>query len=94
MNTRIIKLESSEHLDDALHQARTVMNQGGVVGFPTETVYGLAARADINQALINLSNVKKRHSDKPFTLHLGNRDDIDCSCTYDHSLGRSNAFKS
>jgi len=48
-----------------------VLDEGGLVVFPTETVYGLAARADMPEAMDRLRATKSRGPDKAFTLHLG-----------------------
>jgi tRNA threonylcarbamoyl adenosine modification protein (Sua5/YciO/YrdC/YwlC family) len=45
--------------------------RGGVVGFPTETVYGLAAAPGVPGAIDKLNRLKKRPADKPYTLHIG-----------------------
>ena len=72
MKTKVIKISSS-NLEAAVAEAGEILDKGGIVGFPTETVYGLAARADIPNALKNLKNVKNRPDDKAFTLHIGEK---------------------
>ncbi|MBI4227371.1 MAG: threonylcarbamoyl-AMP synthase, partial [Candidatus Omnitrophica bacterium] len=47
-----------------------VLRQGGLVVFPTETVYGVGARADDPSAVARLCEAKGRPADKPLTLHL------------------------
>ena len=47
-----------------------------VVAFPTETVYGLGVIYNSKEAFDNLVNVKNRTPDKPFTLMLGDKNDI------------------
>lgn len=49
---------------------------GKVVSFPTETVYGLGVIYDSKEAFEKLVEVKNRRPDKPFTLMLGNTNDI------------------
>jgi L-threonylcarbamoyladenylate synthase len=46
-----------------------VLRDGGLAALPTETVYGLAARADRPAALAALAELKGRGNDAPFTLH-------------------------
>lgn len=53
------------------------INNHEVVSFPTETVYGLGVIYDSEDAFNNLVNVKNRRPDKPFTLMLDNKDDIE-----------------
>lgn len=47
-----------------------------VIAFPTETVYGLGVIFNSEYAFQNLVDVKHRRPDKPFTLMLGNKNDI------------------
>ncbi|MCM8761019.1 MAG: L-threonylcarbamoyladenylate synthase [Candidatus Omnitrophica bacterium] len=49
--------------------ARTV-REGGLVAFPTETVYGLAANLLDAAAIERIYRVKKRSRDKPLTVHI------------------------
>ena len=74
METRVIKVESSlEGLDYAVEEALGVLSEGGLVGFPTETVYGLAANAALETSLEKLAAIKQRPAHKPFTLHIGDK---------------------
>jgi len=74
METRVIKVESSlEGLDHAVEEAVAVLSEGGLVGFPTETVYGLAANAALEESLEKLAEIKQRPVHKPFTLHIGDK---------------------
>lgn len=47
-----------------------VLREGGLVAFPTETVYGLGANALNRKAIDRLYKVKKRPKAKPFTIHI------------------------
>ncbi len=51
-------------------QAAEVWDKGGLVAFPTETVYGLGARGDLPEAMARLTRVKERPPGEPFTLHI------------------------
>ena len=53
-----------------LAEAAACVRAGGLVAFPTETVYGIAAHAWDRAAVARLQQVKGRPSDKPFTFHL------------------------
>ena len=55
-----------------------------VIAFPTETVYGLGVIYNSKIAFDNLVDVKKRTPDKPFTLMLGNKNDISKYATFSH----------
>lgn len=50
--------------------AARIVRDGGLVAFPTETVYGLAADATNPEAIERLNRVKGRPAGKPYTLHL------------------------
>ncbi len=51
-----------------LKEAVDILRRGGVVAFPTETVYGLAAVINQKGAVDKLYRIKKRPADKPFTM--------------------------
>ena len=54
----------------ALQEAIECLNQGGVVAIPTETVYGLAARYDLPQAVDQVFLLKQRPKDHPLIVHV------------------------
>ena len=51
-------------------EAATILRRGGLVAFPTETVYGLGADATNPKAIEQLNRVKGRPPEKPYSLHL------------------------
>ena len=55
-------------MDGAFRQAAEVLNRGGVVVIPTDTVYGLAARPDFEAAVDRLYTIKGREAKKPIAL--------------------------
>lgn len=74
MKTEIIKLDP--HYPDLKQIARCakVIRKGGLVVFPTETVYGIAADFSSSQAMKRLRDVKKRADHKPFSILISQRD--------------------
>ena len=54
----------------AIAQAARILCDGGLVVFPTETVYGLAADATNPKAVETLNHVKGRPPEKPYSLHI------------------------
>jgi len=48
--------------------AKTALDSGGVVMLPTETVYGIAARADMPKAVSKIYDIKGRNFDKPLAV--------------------------
>ena len=53
------------------------LKNGGLIAFPTETVFGLGVIYDNKESYDRLISVKRRPPEKPFTLMCGNKDDID-----------------
>jgi L-threonylcarbamoyladenylate synthase len=51
--------------EESLKRAAEVLNAGGVIIFPTETVYGIGALAKNDQAIKRIYKIKKRSLDKP-----------------------------
>ncbi len=56
--------------DDDIDTAVDVLRHGGVVGLPTETVYGLAANASNEAAVRRIFAIKRRPTDHPLIVHL------------------------
>ncbi|KHD89019.1 MAG: translation factor related to Sua5 [Bdellovibrio sp. ArHS] len=56
--------------NEALAKAKTILDEGGVIGFPTETVYGLAARIDIPSAIEKIFTTKERPFFDPLIVHV------------------------
>jgi L-threonylcarbamoyladenylate synthase len=57
-------------LPEAIDQAARVLREGGLVAFPTETVYGLGADATSDAAVAGIFAVKGRPSDHPLIVHI------------------------
>jgi L-threonylcarbamoyladenylate synthase len=53
-------------------KAVEILREGGVVAFPTDTVYGLGARADVDGAVSRIYEIKKRSRHLPLPLLLAN----------------------
>ena len=75
MVTQVIKVDPNGDFQKIIREASQVLSSGGLVVFPTETVYGLAARADDPQAMARLRDVKGRDVQQGFTVHLARRED-------------------
>ena len=77
METKIIRIEDKENLkDDQLMEAAKILRKGGIVAFPTETVYGLGANALEAQASAKIYAAKGRPSDNPLIAHIASIDDL------------------
>ena len=55
-------------------RAAAILRTGGLVGFPTETVYGLGADASNPAAVAKIFAAKGRPQDHPLIVHLGSMD--------------------
>ena len=73
MKTRIVKIEDIKQQRDILHEAGEILRSGGLVAFPTETVYGLGANGLDGDACAGIYTAKGRPSDNPLILHVANR---------------------
>ncbi len=56
--------------DSQIEQAAALLRQGGVVAFPTETVYGLGANALDPDAVRRIYEIKQRPSTSPLIVHV------------------------
>ena len=61
--------------DADLERAAELLRGGGLVALPTETVYGLAVRADDADAVASLFAAKDRPADNPLIVHVGTIED-------------------
>jgi tRNA threonylcarbamoyl adenosine modification protein (Sua5/YciO/YrdC/YwlC family) len=93
MRTDTLRVDLDEGYWDAIRKAVSVLNAGGLVAFPTETVYGLAANAALPEAIKRLREVKNRPDEKPFTVHIGRPGDLERYVPSPSLLGRRLARK-
>jgi len=75
--TRIVKIDSENPQANYLEEAAFVLNRGGLVIIPTETVYGIAANMLNKKTLGRLYEIKQRPIDKPFSLHIDEKGKIE-----------------
>jgi L-threonylcarbamoyladenylate synthase len=69
------KLLSS--LQKQLEQAVSILKQGGIVAFPTDTVYGLGAAVSLPQAVARVYEIKERPKNMPLPLLLADKSQIE-----------------
>lgn len=62
---------------EAVAEAVALLEDGGVVALPTETVYGLAADAFNAEAVAKVFEVKERPSFDPLIVHIGHKRDLE-----------------
>lgn len=75
MNTEYILL--SEASDEVYDRAGKVIREGGLVAFPTETVYGLGGDAYDSTAAERIFAAKGRPSDNPLIVHVAHPEDAE-----------------
>jgi L-threonylcarbamoyladenylate synthase len=69
---------NEEHIDfDILQEAGSIIKQGGLVAFPTETVYGLGGDALNPASSKKIYEAKGRPSDNPLIVHIADMDALD-----------------
>jgi L-threonylcarbamoyladenylate synthase len=73
MKTEVRKLDLHSNYRQSIREAAECLAAGGLVVFPTETVYGVGAAATNPEAVARLRLVKERPDQKPFTVHIGSR---------------------
>lgn len=74
MDTKIVKLDIDNINEDAIKEAGSIIRNGGLVAFPTETVYGLGANALDARAASKVYGAKGRPSDNPLIAHICDRE--------------------
>lgn len=77
METKIISLVGKADVREALEPAAEIIKSGGLVVFPTETVYGLGADATNPDATAKIYAAKGRPSDNPLIIHIAAPEDAE-----------------
>ncbi len=72
MQTLLLKAEEP----GAIETAARILREGGLVGMPTETVYGLAANALDGNAVEKIFKAKGRPQDNPLIVHISSWEQI------------------
>ncbi|MBQ8699944.1 MAG: Sua5/YciO/YrdC/YwlC family protein, partial [Schwartzia sp.] len=70
MRTRIEKISNVKDASAIFTEAGEILRGGGLVAFPTETVYGLGANGLDAEACAKIYAAKGRPSDNPLILHV------------------------
>lgn len=76
MKTLIEKIDRHQMDDEVLAKAGEILKRGGLVAFPTETVYGLGANALNEDAAKKTYAAKGRPSDNPLIVHIADVEDL------------------
>lgn len=82
METKIVNM-TQENIDkEAIVKAGEIIRNGGLVAFPTETVYGLGANALDEKAAKSIYIAKGRPSDNPLIVHIADTSELDSLVEY------------
>ena len=76
MKTEYVDLRDDKDINGGLYRAAQIIKKGGLVAFPTETVYGLGANGLDENAVPKIYEAKGRPSDNPLILHISEFDEI------------------
>ena len=76
MKTLVLKVDSQEPDIEKVRLSADFIKKGGLVAFPTETVYGLGADALNGEAVLSLFRVKRRPLDNPPIVHICDVKDV------------------
>jgi len=77
METKIFALNPQDFSPEDLSGAAELIQKGGLVAFPTETVYGLGADAENPEGAKAIYKAKGRPSDNPLIVHIASEDDLE-----------------
>lgn len=74
METKVAIIKDINKDIEYLKEAADIINNGGVVAFPTETVYGLGANALNDNSVEKIFNAKGRPQDNPLIVHVSSKE--------------------
>jgi len=74
MTAEVVTINGHQGDLDRIRKAAELVETGGLVAFPTETVYGLACKVS-SASLARLNRLKGRDAGKHYTLHIGQIDE-------------------
>ena len=74
---KILKTNNSAPDENVINEAIDVLANGGVIIYPTDTVYGLGANIFDNKAVRNVFKIKQRNLLKPLSILVSNTDAIE-----------------
>ena len=76
MGVDIINVDENNIDFGKIKKAAKALRNGGLVAFPTETVYGLGANALDSHAVEKIFKAKGRPQDNPLIAHVSNKNDV------------------
>lgn len=76
MDTKIIKINPNNIDIQKIKEMGKIISDGGLVAFPTETVYGLGANAFSANSVRNIFHAKGRPADNPLIVHVSSFEEV------------------
>lgn len=76
MQTKYFPVDKEEPSEEVIKEAADLIKQGGLIAFPTETVYGLGANGLDSEAVAGIYKAKGRPSDNPLILHIAHQKEL------------------
>jgi L-threonylcarbamoyladenylate synthase len=73
----LLKIDPGDPDEKMLKRAADIIKEGGLVAFPTETVYGLGADALNSRAVGRIFEAKGRPADNPLIVHVSDLDSVE-----------------
>jgi len=67
-------------ITDSVDEIASIVKNGGIVVFPTETVYGIGALATNKESCLRIYKIKNRPSDNPLIVHFASKQQIKNNC--------------
>ena len=76
VDTILQRINEDNFTETSFEEAGKILRNGGLVAFPTETVYGLGADAFNSEAAAKIYTAKGRPSDNPLIVHIAEKEDL------------------
>jgi L-threonylcarbamoyladenylate synthase len=85
---KVIDVDPQKPEKEKIDEALRVLKEGGIVLYPTDTVYGLAVNINDNDALKRLYNLKNRQLNKPISICVSDLAGIDKVAYMDDEISK------
>ena len=89
MKTEVLAIDSTNPEAEKIRRAASVLRGGGLIAFPTETVYGLGANGLDAQAVARIFAAKDRPDTNPVILHVSDPADLLNVCEFVPETGKT-----
>ena len=77
LNTKIFEIDKNNIDTNKIREAAVLLKEGGLVAFPTETVYGLGGNALSESTVNKIFKAKGRPGDNPLIVHIYSVDQLE-----------------